>query len=94
MFKPPWIRDSCFATPFQKGVEYSQVSLSHNKNNSETLCTRAYALDVICRSKDTKKKKRFRSAANQNTERGMHVNSVCELQLLKLQRQKETLSSY
>ena len=30
MFKPPWIRDSCFVTPFQKGVEYSQVSLYDN----------------------------------------------------------------
>ena len=35
-----------FVTPFEKGVEYSQVSLSHNDNNSDTLCTATYAFDV------------------------------------------------
>ena len=36
-----------FATPFEKGVEYSQVSLSHNDNNSDTLCTSAYTLMYV-----------------------------------------------
>ena len=30
------------ATPFEKDVQYSQVSLSHNRNNSDTLCTMAF----------------------------------------------------
>ena len=47
-----------FVTPFEKGVEYSQVSLSHNDNNSDTLCTRAHTFDV-CWSKRFKKIKKL-----------------------------------
>ena len=34
-----------FATPFEKGVEYSQVSLSLNRNNNSVQCTVHCVLD-------------------------------------------------
>ena len=46
VFEPPWIRDSCFVTPFKKGVEYSQVSLSHNDKNCVLLHTRLTCVEV------------------------------------------------
>ena len=36
-FEPPRIHDICFVIPFEKGVEYSLLSLSHNRNNSDTV---------------------------------------------------------